>query len=847
MPVEPPAARGPGCDVTAPLWQLLDPSTSALPFFGRLAELDALQQWRQSPRLVSVRTVVGGAGRGKTRLAMEFTAQVTSREPNRWSAGFVNRVDWPPWLARAAAGGMFWQRPTLLVVDDAALEVERLRRFLRAVARRPAGFGPPLRMLLLARAGSARQGWLRYLQEEVASLFDPVEPVNLPALPGEALRHHIQPSVEHNLHHACAQFPPAPQVSDGLSWHRQVSGAPRCFDADQVVMASVLAGAAGLAWAGLLGASRTDLALALADLELHRLAQSAPPNEPEAGRWLVHLAACATALGGLSVDDLEDVAQEEALALGWIPSIRHPEWTAGLAREFPNAAAAGIRIRHRLVGGAFVLRAFGSRQLGPAGPQVIERLARRRPNAVARFLGQLAADFAGPRHPEALEWIEMILDRIDDPHIGWLLETVRTLPGSVPGIRGLTTRVFGRMVETLRPLVPVTESTAFAAEFGRLVGELSWRLADLGRFESALEAAQQAEELGRELARLRPTDHRGDWADALEVLAYRLSDLGLADAAVAEARHAEAICAADAAQTEHEAIVGRERQDHARARWASSLEAAASVLERAQRLGEAQAAAAQAVEIRRQLAIADGGRSLPRLAVAQSRLGILLGACGRTQEAMAMLREAEGACEALGPACPSRTVATWAAALGALSQQLARSGSREDSLACAEQAVRVWHQLGGGELNAFLPDLGRALRRLAQVLNQADRAGLALASLAEAERVYAHLSRVDPGTYFSELALVRLERASTLAGLSEWPAALRAIQEVLPMLQALAEAQPDRFPAFWARGLEIEGACYRALPPTAEVLDHYGRAVTACCARSHTRSTLAGLWSEAGA
>lgn len=812
--------------------------------FGRHEELESLRCWQHSPREVAIRTLVGTPGVGKTRLAAAFVAQVAAEETGPWSAGFVELSEWRHWLARADAGGRFWQRPSLLVVDDAALEVERLRRLLRAIAPRPAGFGPPLRILLVARQADPQQGWLRYLQEEVAVLFDPVEPMTVSALPGRALLENLG----HTSDHPFAETAPrSPDRSDQLA----PSFSPRDQlwevadgDADKVAMAGVLATATGTSPTKLLQNSRIGLAFALADLEWDRLVRLAPPEDPEAGGWLVHLAACATVLGGASTEEVAAVADEERMAFRRNQATGTAVLAERLARGFPNLDPSEIRIAHTLVGAAFVLRVLGRRQLGNAGRAVLSRLARRRPAAVATFLVRLADNFGGRCHPEPLEWIGVILDRKEEVDPGWLLEAGRVLAGDVPGIRTLTTHLFGRVLEALQPLVSLVDGSVLAAEFGRLLGELSWRLADLGHREAALAAAQRAEACCRELAQAHPAEHWVDWAGALGVLAYRLSDLGLSDAAVAEARKAQALWEADAVPMKHTARAGSTSRDRARAGWAASLEVTAAVLERAQRFTEAQAAATQAVEAYRQQATHDPGNALPRLAAAQSRLGVLLGACGRVDEALAVLRQAETTCHGCHPSCPDRTSATWAAAMVVLSRKLHRLGSHEDALACAEQALRIWRRLGQDQPAVFLPDFGRGLCQVAAALSEVGRAQEAVVSLAEAEQVYGQLAGVDPGTYLGELVIVKLDRARLLTTLGQWRTALQSVREAEPMLQALAEAQPTRFLALWAKALELEGACYRALPQAAVAIEDYGRAVTTCCARMRTSSTIAGLSSQ---
>ena len=867
QPAQPPVSMG---ETGVPWWRWLDPRCRVLPLLGREPELTALRRWQQSARPIAVQTLVGRAGAGKTRLATEFIAQVAALDPGVWDAGFVGGLNWP-WLPTIAAPtGPLWQRPTLLVVDDAAVEVQHLRLLLRAAVSQREKACPPLRILLLARQANSNQGWLRYLQEDVAMLFDPPEPFQLPELP-RRFRQPLWEAAWWAVARAGSTGPEEVKPSE-----ERVPGDDElatCADATRLLLAATLAAATGASPSASLQESGIDLAFALADLELDRLAGFAPSYDPDGRQWLAHLAACATVVGGLSANALAALAEDEQGALHWQNAAIPPVLADRLSRAFPNHGGGGVRVSHELVGGALVLRVLGHQCLGEAGRLVLQRLARRWPWAVATFLTRLASDFAGPGHPEALEWLGLVLDTDEKPQVGWLLEAERVLPIGAPGIRTMTTQLSSRLMEALQRLVPGVGSRALTAEFTRLLGRLSWRLFDSGRRESALEKARQAEALCLELAKAEPAEHRVDWVSAMEVLACRLSDLGLRDEAVAKARQAEAAHAALAAQSEaptvpepsgegqtrtfksdlQEAgnrtpynasaatgVASRTAPVGVRAGWARSLQITATVLERSLRFDEAREKAAKAAEVYRRLAADDPEAFLPDLAAAQSRLAVLLGASGRTAEALAMKREADTACRACRPSCPDWTLAACAASLGALAEQFGRSGLHEGSLACANQALGTWRALGQSQPAAFLPDLGRALHRLAVRLRESGHDKEALAHLAEAERVFNQLARVDPGTFLSGLAVTMVDRASALAKVGQWMEALGTVKEAEMMLRSMAEAQPEVFLPVWAKALAIEGACYRSLPHLADEIEQYGREVLTWYAETRTRSTFTG-------
>jgi hypothetical protein len=117
-----------------------------VPFIGRSYEWTALNEFldHEAPFLWWLAT--GPGGTGKSRLALEFCA----RAQTRWRSGFIDSntsfdrfEDWQPF------------EPTLLVVDYAARDPERIGHWLRQLATRQVSDKPlqePVRVLLLERS-----------------------------------------------------------------------------------------------------------------------------------------------------------------------------------------------------------------------------------------------------------------------------------------------------------------------------------------------------------------------------------------------------------------------------------------------------------------------------------------------------------------------------------------------------------------------------------------------------------------------------------------------------------------------------------------------------------------------
>jgi PAS domain-containing protein len=126
-----------------------------LPLFGREAEIDILTGFLAGPEQPFRWMVMHGSGGvGKSRLALELCLALR----HEWHAGFLPRdgqePDWGRWQPMS---------PTLIVIDYAARDTDRIGRIIRALAGRCAADGTmrlaaPIRVLLIERTGEG--DWL---------------------------------------------------------------------------------------------------------------------------------------------------------------------------------------------------------------------------------------------------------------------------------------------------------------------------------------------------------------------------------------------------------------------------------------------------------------------------------------------------------------------------------------------------------------------------------------------------------------------------------------------------------------------------------------------------------------
>jgi tetratricopeptide (TPR) repeat protein len=150
------------------LW--LQAYNTFVPMTGREPEMEELfQKLIHSEGSFRWWVMIGEAGMGKTRLAIEFARRMTSEG---WHTGLLSGDDLKLFVNNSLASAWRPHAPTLLIVDYAASKVGDLRRLfvhlsaIEAEAQQEAdapGISPPVRVLLLERHADETRGWLNEL------------------------------------------------------------------------------------------------------------------------------------------------------------------------------------------------------------------------------------------------------------------------------------------------------------------------------------------------------------------------------------------------------------------------------------------------------------------------------------------------------------------------------------------------------------------------------------------------------------------------------------------------------------------------------------------------------------
>jgi len=165
---------------------LLHPEAGKLPLIGRNDLFAELQAWLDDEANISVHALIGRAGTGKTRLALEFCRAIDSDPAGNgeWIAGFLSPADLSAVVETLTTQSFAWERQTLLVIDYAAQCHHTLARWLDRLAEQK--LDTKLRFLLLDREAPEAFGWWHELTASGPpnrrDLFHTLHPRQLPDL-----------------------------------------------------------------------------------------------------------------------------------------------------------------------------------------------------------------------------------------------------------------------------------------------------------------------------------------------------------------------------------------------------------------------------------------------------------------------------------------------------------------------------------------------------------------------------------------------------------------------------------------------------------------------------------------
>jgi hypothetical protein len=282
---------------------ILLPNRRNTKFIGRDHELASLKSWLDADTKISVRTLTGQPGIGKTRIAIELADLV---EAQGWDVGFLRGSQLQRFVAQPNLSEWQWSRSVLVIVDYASQKANALRTWVEDLQDRDETVtSSKLRLLLLDRDGSAESGWWERVfgsngqwSDRRRELCDPRFPVQINQLPHEsdALRI-LQDAAGAKEMPADAARSILEKITAGQD-AAQILGNPLLL---QIAAADPVASGAGL--------SRGLLLQTVADMELSRMKNEwASVGAPQA-IWsdLEDLVSVITLLRGATTDEVLDL------------------------------------------------------------------------------------------------------------------------------------------------------------------------------------------------------------------------------------------------------------------------------------------------------------------------------------------------------------------------------------------------------------------------------------------------------------------------------------------------------------------------------------------------------------
>ncbi|MBF0161900.1 MAG: tetratricopeptide repeat protein [Magnetococcales bacterium] len=749
----------------------LVPYNRFLDCIGREEWLQRLYEWLNGPEPLSVRALIGEGGRGKTRMALELCRKAG----DRWHAGFVPDGALKRLHEQQDPATWRWSGPTLAIVDYAAGQAVYLRQWLLALVASMGKARPPLRILLLERHGQADGGWWNTIFHQGSWDDEALEKL-LPLPAPEELQPLTTADRLALFHHAVSRYggSTAALQADTLLL-QQLEQTDWSGDPLYLAMAAQVAVDAGAVTA--LSLSRSDLAFRVANREKHYLLKQAQQGNRAQEKLLPHLAAVVTLCQGLDRQRLIRVIKAEKKALGYGGAVDTGMLADLLSETLPaDTQGEAAPIRPDMIGEAFILAELQDRDAA-----ILRAFHVAKTHVVAMIM-RCAQDFASTENRQPLAWLDLLLDQ---PGISTedLWEIAGQLPQSSVALMEHAVRIHAELETRLRKSLPTQNSTDSTSQWARALNNLAVSLSRLGRREEALQQAQEAVAIYRELAAARPEAFRPDLAMSLNNLANFLSALGRREEALQQAQETVAIYRELAAA----------RPEAFRPDLAMSLNNLANFLSKLGRREEALQQAQEAVAIYRALAAARPEAFRPDLAMSLNNLANRLSALGQREEALQQAQEAVAIYQELAAARPEAFRPDLAASLNNLANCLSKLGRREEALQQAQEAVAIRRELAAARPEAFRPNLATSLNNLANVLSELGRREEALQQAQEAVAIYRELAAARPEAFRPDLAMSLNNLANCLSALGQREEALQQAQEAVAIRRELAAARPEAF------------------------------------------------------
>ena len=264
---------------------------------------------------------------------------------------------------------------------------------------------------------------------------------------------------------------------------------------------------------------------------------------------------------------------------------------------------------------------------------------------------------------------------------------------------------------------------------------LSRCLAKTGRRNEALEAAQEATDYYRSLAKPGPSAYDPDLAMSLNNLALRLAENGQRDKALEAAQEA----------TDRYHDLARKDPEVHDPNYATSLNNLALHLAEDGKRDEALKTTKKAVDIRRRLTDQNPAIYAPNLAMSLNNLAIYLSQAGKRIEALQTAHEATNLYLGLADQNPASYISDLATSLYILALHLDENGQHDEALKTMQEAVERYRGLVRSEPHTSSRELVRCLSTYANFLDHYGNAEEAARIRQEREKVLKQIEEMEEG------------------------------------------------------------------------------------------------------
>ncbi|GAA2374255.1 hypothetical protein [Dactylosporangium salmoneum] len=793
-------------------WYWLAPWLAVVPFETRRRRYAAaVHQWCAARLPGRVWRLSGGPGSGKTRLAIEIARALREDERQPWTVGWARP-------GRGAAGvelAAGWDRPTLIVVDDADAR-DDLGELLAALDR---AAGPQtVRLLLVARDFG---DWWTAVQQPLPTAVD---------LAGHGTR--LGPIAED----APGQRVAAKQA---LAWYAAKLGT----DPSGPRLTGITAGTPLiLLHAAALAAAHRPGPIDVTDAVAELLAE-------ERAVWRTHAAR-------QGLDEYPQVTTDvlrDLLAFTMLTGARTAADTHRLVPLVPGLHDAGPELVDRLNAWLHLYDRFTGYWTRPRLPGVIaehltaDALAGNTDLAAAvaltaatdehatrilTFLGHAATHATTAAaatttlldaDPERLIPLAVRTARRGHHHMDRAIADAvdRHAPGwsAAQGLRDLLPQELNVLthtqIATARACARTAPTDADRATALTLLADLHSRS---GRSDEAITNAAEAVATWRNLAEADPATHRPNLAGAL---------IALSEARRQAGHFTESVTIAVQAVAAWRTLAEAEPAVH-RQHLAKALSSLAGAYRQAGRIDDAITTGAEAVALRRDLATTGSGVHRAHLAEALVTLAEASRLAGRFAEAISSAGEAASIHRDLAVTNPAPHRPSLANALTTVADAMRLAGMHGEAVANANEAVIIWRPIAAADPAVHRSHLANALTALADAQTAAGRYGEAVINATEAATAWRDLAALGSIAHQAALAngLTSLAHAQSLA--HRLPEAVASATDAVAAWRPLAAADPTAYETHFATALvmlahtrRLVGRHEEAIAAATEAVDLY--------------------------